>query len=214
LFYFHHYWRYNKENGDIRKKNVFDGNFYSSLCFSHPMKWKAIFLVLLFAMCIGQEEAPEEEQVTEGPLPTEEPPIPDNLIQGMVATYFEALNNRNMDTLQSLTHPFYGRDVPSLLTFVSQNNLVFVVKFVSRLMETHEYREIMSNLSDEEFAQQVGERGLSYEIQLTVTKGDKTYEEFIVFVYVGETADGWKVLDPSLLQILIETELEIMELED
>lgn len=72
----------------------------------------------------------------------------------------------------------------------------------------------MSNLSDEEFAQQVGERGLSYEIQLTVTKGDKTYEEFIVFVYVGETADGWKVLDPSLLQILIETELEIMELED
>ncbi len=178
------------------------------------MKWKAIFLVLLVAMCIGQEETPEEEQVTEEPLPTAEPPIPDNLIQGMVATYFEALNNRNMDTLQSLTHPFYSKDVPSLLTFVSQNNLVFVVNSVSRLMETQEYREIMSNLSDEEFAQQVGERGLSYEIQLTVTKGDKTYEEFIVFVYVGETADGWKVLDPSLLQILIETELEIMELED
>ncbi len=181
------------------------------------MRYKIIFLILLVTMCIGQEEAPKVAEVEEKPLPEEVEPepevVPHEVIQDMIVSYFGALNQRDLDTVQSLTHPYYASDAKSFLDYVSQNNITFKVDSISQIMDQSEFREMMKNLSDTEFFQQVGKRGLSYDVELTVTKAGKSYKAFFVFVYVGELEDGWKVLDPELLQILIETELEVMEAE-
>ena len=182
------------------------------------MRYKIIFLILLVTMCIGQEEAPPVEEVEEILLPEEEVEpepevIPHEVIQDMIVSYFGALNQRDLDTVQSLTHPYYASDAKSFFDYVSQNNITFKVESISQIMDQSEFREMMGNLSDIEFIQQVGKRGLSYDVELTVTKAGKSYKGFFVFVYVGELEDGWKVIDPELLHILIETELEVKEAE-
>jgi hypothetical protein len=177
------------------------------------MRHSIIFIILLMALCIGQEKVPEE-QVQEELLPEETPSIPDDLIKNMILSYFEALNQRNLNTLKSLTHPYYAADVQPFLEYVSENSMTFGVVTVSFLMDEDEFREMTKNLSDAEFSEQIGKRGLSYEVEMSVTTHDATYEEFFLFVYVGETDSGWKVIDPYLLQLLIESELEVLQLEE
>jgi hypothetical protein len=184
------------------------------------MRYGVILVVLLVIMCIGQEEAPElAQEPNEGQLSgeppeeelSEEEPIPDDLIRSMIVMYFEALNQRNLATLESLTHPFYAEDVQPLLEYIDLNDLSFEIVAVSFVVDEEDFRELTQNLSDEEFAQQVGRRGLSYELELIVTQGDKIYEEFFLFMEVGETDEGWKVLDPYLLQLVIEAGLEVIQ---
>lgn len=174
-------------------------------------------VILLVTMCIGQEEMAEEVEVYEESPPETEPPreevepIPEDLIQDVVEAYFEALNQRDLTTLKSLTHPFYGEYVEPFLEFVSEKDITFEIVSISQLADPDEFEVLMKNLSDEQFAQQVGKRGLSYEIELRVIKAGESYEGFIVFVYVGEVEEGWKVLDPETLQLVIEAELEVIE---
>jgi hypothetical protein len=184
------------------------------------MRYGVILVVLLVIMCIGQEEAPElvqepnEDQLSGEPSEeelSEEEPIPDDLIQSMIVAYFEALNQRNLATLESLTHPFYADDVQSLSEYIDQNDLSFEIVSVSFVIDEEDFREMTRNLSDEEFAHQVGKRGLSYELELIVTQKDRSYEEFFLFLEFGETDEGWKVLDPYLLQLVIEAGLEVMQ---
>lgn len=181
------------------------------------MRYRAVFVILLVTMCIGQEPQQEVAEEVESPayeeLPEEEPPPPDELIQGLIQAYFDALNQRSTDQVTALTHPYYASDVSVLMDFVTQNNISFTVTSFSSLMDEEEFREMMKSLSDAEFAQQVGKRGFSYEVVLTVTKGDAVYEEFVIFMEVGETEEGWKVLDPYTLQAIIEAELEVKESE-
>ena len=173
------------------------------------MRYGVIFVVFLMALCVGQEEVPE--QLPEQTQPPEKPVIPDELIQDIIKDYFEALNLRDLDTLKSLTHPYYLDDVQPFVEYVKENNITFAITSVSLLMDQDEFREMTKNMSDEEFAQQVGKRGISYEIELSITQKDETYEEFFLFVELGETDDGWKILDPYLLQLLIESELEVFQ---
>lgn len=173
------------------------------------MRYSVIFIVLLMTLCIGQKEVPD--QVPEETQLPEKPPIPDELIQDIVRAYFEALNQRDLDTLKSLTHPYYIEDVQPFIEYVKEENITFAIVSVSLLMDQDEFREMTKNMSDEEFAQQVGKRGISYEIELSITQKGETYEEFFLFVELGETDDGWKVLDPYLLQLLIESELEVFQ---
>ena len=180
------------------------------------MRYRIIVLILLVTMCIGQKEVPEETEVYEEtlPPPTEEPPpVPENLIQDLIEAYFEALNKKDLNALNSLTHPFYSDYVKPFLEFVRKNDLTFEIVSVSQLADPDEFRELMKNLSEEQFAQQVGKRGLSYEVELRVIKAGKTYEGFFVFVYVGEVDGTWNVLDPETLHLVIEAELEIIESE-
>lgn len=173
------------------------------------MRYSVILIVLLMTLCIGQKEVPD--QVPEETQPPEKTPIPDELIQDIVRAYFEALNQRDLGTLKSLTHLYYIEDVQPFLEYVKEENITFAIVSVSLLMDQDEFREMTKNMSDEEFAQQVGKRGISYEIELNITQKDETYEEFFLFVELGETDDGWKVLDPYLLQLLIESELEVFQ---
>ncbi len=191
-------------------------NLYSLCIISPSMRYRILVVILLVTMCIGQEEAPEEIEVHEEtpPPPTEgPPPIPENLIQDVIEAYFDALNERDLNTLNSLTHPFYSDYVKPFLDFVSQNDLTFEIVSVSQLADPDEFRELMKNLSEEQFAQQVGKRGLSYEVELRVIKGGKTYEGFVIFVYIGEVDETWNVLDPETLHLVIEAELEVIESE-
>ncbi len=182
----------------------------------YPLKCmkKYILVILLVALCINQaepEEVQKEIEEEEQSPPPEDRQLLDSTNKTAIEAYFSALNQRDFNSLQSLTHPYYAQDVQPLLDFVIQNDLSFTVNSVDPLMDEEGFRGEMSYLSDEEFSNQVGKRGLSYEVVLTVTKGDVSYEDFIVFVYIGETEEGWKVLDPYMLQLLIEAELEVKE---
>lgn len=180
------------------------------------MKYKAILIVLLVAMCIGQKEPVSEEiEEVEEPPPETLPPVPDDEIKDMVHAYFDALNQNDLTTLEELTHPFYVKDAQPFLEYISENNITFELTSISLLMKEEEFRsEMTKNLSDEEFAQQVGIRGVSYELELTLRKQGKSYPGCILFVEVGETEDGWKILDPSILQLVIESYLEVIESEE
>jgi hypothetical protein len=171
-------------------------------------------VVLLIAMCIGQEEPSEEiEDITETTIPpSTPPPVPDSLIKDIIQNYFDALNQRNLYTLEELTHPYYVADASLLLEFVLKNNISFEIVSKSILMEEEEYEsEMLKTMSEEEFAQKVGKRGLSYDLELVIVKLGKSYPECFLFIEVGETEDGWKVLDPSMLQLVLESYLEVIE---
>ncbi len=192
------------------------GKVYSLPYVSLGMKLRLILLALLVALCIGQEKPVEkvQEQTQEVTAePEEDQQLTDSAVQTLVESYFAALNQRDLSTLTSLTHPYYVEELLPFLEFVSQNDISFTIKSVSRLMDENEFRELEKGLSDEEFTQQIGKRGLSYEVVLAVTKGGTTYEDFTIFVEVGETEQGWKVLRPYVLQVLIETELEVRDSE-
>jgi len=174
----------------------------------------AVFVILLMAMCMGQKEVSEQQEVEEeSPPPDTKPPIPDDVIKELIYAYFDALNQRNLSTLTELTHPLYVLDVQPFLEYVSENNISFELVSISLLMEEEEYREMMKNLSDAEFAQKVGKRGVSYELVLIMTKQDKSYSDCPLFIELGETDDGWKVLDPAILHMVIESYLEVVESE-
>ncbi|MBU7030132.1 MAG: hypothetical protein HXS48_24580 [Theionarchaea archaeon] len=180
------------------------------------MKYKAIFIVLLMAMCIGQKGPEEEVEEVEKTLPPDVlPPVPDDAIRDMIRTYFNALNQNDLTTLEGLTHPFYVKDVQPFLEYIGGNNISLELTSISLLMKEEEFRtEMTKNLSDEEFAQLVGIRGVSYELELTMTKQGISFPGCVLFVEVGETEDGWKVLDPSILHLVIESYLEVMESEE
>ncbi|MGD2250679.1 MAG: hypothetical protein PVF58_19965 [Candidatus Methanofastidiosia archaeon] len=178
------------------------------------MRYGIILVVLLFALCLNQAEDAETPLETPA-LPSEgSQTIPHSVIKDTIRDYLSALNNRDVGELKSLTHPYYESDIPLLLDYVKEEKITFTVVSISFLMDADGFREMTTNLSDEDFAEQVGKRGLSYELILKVTKGEKTYEDFVIFVEVGETETGWKIVDPELLQLLIESELEVLELEE
>lgn len=184
------------------------------------MKLKLVLLILLVTLCIGQEKPAEkvQEQVQEEtPEVTVEPEEDQQLIDSSVRTllesYFDALNQRDLTVMTSLTHPYYTEEILPFLEFVRENDISFTIKSFSLLMDENEFRESEKGFSDEKFAQQVGKRGLSYEVVLTVAKGGTIYDDFIIFVEVGETEQEWKVLEPYILQVLIETELEVRDSE-
>ena len=175
------------------------------------MKYKVVFVVLLLTMCIGQDKQPESEEEL---LPETLPPIPDGEIKELIQTYFDALNKGDISTLQKLIHPFYAGDIPPFLDYIRRNDISFELNSTSILMKEKEFRETMKSLSDVEFAQQVGRRGVSYEVELTITKEGNAYPYCFLFVEMGDTEDGWKVLDPSMFQLVVEEYLEIMESEE
>lgn len=180
------------------------------------MRYGVIFVVLLFALCVNQVEVPPERTPAETHAvpPEGSQPIPDSTIKNMIRDYFSALNNRDLEKLESLTHPYYKTAIPLLLEYVKNEEITFTVVSVSFLMDADGFREMTANLSDEEFTEQVGKRGISYEVELEVSKKEETYQDFIVFVEIGETDNGWKLVDPELLQLLIESEIEVRELEE
>jgi hypothetical protein len=178
------------------------------------MRYGVILVVLLFALCLNQGEDAGTPSETPSLPPESSQPIPHSIIQDMIRDYFSALNNRDLGELKSLTHPYYESDIPLLLDYVKDEKITFTVVSISFLMDADGFREMTANLSDEDFTEQVGKRGLSYELILKVTKGEKTYEDFVIFVEVGETETGWKIIDPELLQLLIESEIEVMEAEE
>lgn len=159
------------------------------------MRYAVIFLVLLTAACMGQEsEQPQEVQ-----------PAPEEIID----SYFEGLNQRNLSELEDLTHSYFAEDAELLLDYVKNQNLTFEIVEISLLMKEEEFREMTKGLSDADFAEQIGKRGRSYEVIVTIITPDASYEEIFLFVELGETDDGWKVIEPSVLQLLIETSLEV-----
>ncbi|MBU7017937.1 MAG: hypothetical protein HXS44_10540 [Theionarchaea archaeon] len=178
------------------------------------MRYRVILVVLLIAMCIGQEEPSEEsgEGVETSLPPSTPPPIPDGLIKSIIQSYFDALNQRDLDTLEELTHPYYVADAAVLMDFVLKNNISFKSISPSILMEDEEYRsEMLGTMSELEFAEKVGKRGLSYDIELIIVKLGKSYPDCYLFIEIGETEDGWKVLDPEMLQLVLESYLEVIE---
>ncbi|MBU7024580.1 MAG: hypothetical protein HXS40_10485 [Theionarchaea archaeon] len=163
------------------------------------MRYAVIFLVLLTAACMGQQsEQPQEKQLT-----------PEEII----SLYFDNLNQRDSAGLEDLTHPFFVKDTEELLDFVTNQKLTFEITETSPLMEEEEFREMTKGLSDEEFAEQVGKRGISYEVIVTITTPDTSYKDIYLFIELGETDEGWKVVEPSVLQLLIETSLEVAQTE-
>ncbi|MBU7042376.1 MAG: hypothetical protein HXS47_02200 [Theionarchaea archaeon] len=176
------------------------------------MKYTAIcIVVLLFSLCVSQEETVKESQdVSVTPLVTG-PPIPHEVLKDIITDYFQALNQRDMSTVTSLTHPYYIQDVGPFLDYVIDNNLLFDIVSISFLMDEEEFREMTEILSDEEFQEQVGSRGVSYEVELHVTMDAEVYEGFYLFIELGETESGWYILDPALLQLVIEGTLEVYQ---
>lgn len=171
-------------------------------------------MVLLIAMCIGQEEPSKEVEdiVKPSAPPSTPPPIPDGLIKDIIQHYFDALNQRDLKTLEELTHPYYVADASVLLEFVQKNNISFESISKSILMKEEEYKnEMLATMSEEEFAKKVGKRGLSYGLELVIVKLGKSYPDCYLFIEVGETEDGWKVLDPLMLQLVLESYLEVIE---
>ena len=171
-------------------------------------------MVLLIAMCIGQEKPPdeiEEANETSAP-PSTPPPIPDSLIKDIIQNYFDALNQRDLITLEELTHPFYVADAAVLMDFVWKNNISFESISLSILMGEEDYKsEMLGSMSELEFAEKVGKRGLSYELELVIVKLGKSYPDCFLFIEVGETEGGWKILDPLMLQLVLESYLEVIE---
>lgn len=181
------------------------------------MRYRVILMVLLVAMCIGQEKQSEEIEEADEPLiPTSTPPpIPDSLIKDIIQNYFDAMNQRDLNTLEDLTHPFYVADAAVLMDFVRKNNISFESLSLSILMDEEEYRnEMLGTMSELEFAEKVGKRGLSYELELVIVKLGKSYPDCFLFIEVGETGDGWKILDPLMLQLVLESYLEVIESEE
>jgi hypothetical protein len=181
------------------------------------MKYVAICIVVfVFSLCVSQPEPIEDKpEISVTPVVTAEPTVvPDDVLDELIRRYFNALNQRDLTTLQSLTHPFYSSDVNPFLDYVVEHNLSFDIVSLSFLMDEIEFREMTEVLSDEEFKEQVGLRGVSYEIELYVTKGTEVFEGFYLFVELGETEDGWKILDPGLLQLVIEGTLEVFQSEE
>jgi hypothetical protein len=163
------------------------------------MRYAAIFLVLLTAACMSQQpEQPQERQLT-----------PEEII----TLYFESLNQKDLVGLEDLTHPFFVKDAEELLDFVTNQKLTFEITETSPLMDEEEFREMTKGLSDEEFAEQIGKRGISYEVIVTITTPDTTYKDIYLFIELGETEGGWKVVEPNVLQLLIETSLEVAQTE-
>ena len=179
------------------------------------MRYGVIFVVVLLVMCIGQEESSELESGEEQ-IPAETlPPVPDDALKDMIHMYFEALNQRDATFLEKVTHPFYTAEVQPLLDYVSDNNISFEITSASMLMKENSFRrEMMKTMTEEEFAQQIGRRGVSYELELVIAKQDKSYPYCFLFIEVGETEDGWKVLNPSIFQMVLEEYLEILESEE
>ncbi len=178
------------------------------------MRYRVILVVLLIAMCIGQEKQSEEiEEVDETSIPpSTPPPIPDSLIKDIIQNYFDALNQRDLNTLEELTHPFYVSDAAALMDFVRKNSISFESISLSILMREEEYKsEMLGTMSELEFAEKVGKRGLSYELELVIVKLGKSYPDCFLFIEVGETEDGWKILDPLMLQLVLESYLEVIE---
>lgn len=139
-------------------------------------------------------------------------PVPDDQIKNMIMTYFEALNQRDFDTVMSLTHPSYALDVPSLLAYIRENSLSFDIISCSLFMDQDEFRKTIEHLYEEDVVQPVFKRGLSYNLQLGFAKADQLSHRFLFYMDVAETEDGWKVLDPLALQAAIGIELKIKEL--
>jgi hypothetical protein len=164
------------------------------------MRYAVIFLVLLTAACMGQQS----EQIQERQQPTPEE---------IISSYFGNLNQRDLAGLEDLTHPFFVNDVEELLDYVTNQKLAFEITETSPLMEEEEFREMTKGLSDEEFAKQIGKRGISYEIIVTITTPDTSYDDIYLFIELGETDEGWKVVEPNVLQLLIETSLEVAQTE-
>ncbi|MBU7013807.1 MAG: hypothetical protein HXS52_07150 [Theionarchaea archaeon] len=162
------------------------------------MRYAAIFLILLTAACIGQES--EQPQVMATP-------------EEIITSYVEGLNQRNLAEIEDLTHPYFVNDAEQLLDFVTNEKLRFEIAGISLVMEEEEFREMTKGLSDAEFAEQIGKRGRSYEVIVTVTTSDTSYEEILLFIELGETEEGWKVIEPNVLQLLIETSLEVAQAE-
>lgn len=181
----------------------------------------AVLLIALIALCIGQEKPPEEEPEEEPEVTVEEilpetlPPVPDDVLKGIIRAYFDALNQRDLNTLQELTHPYYAADAPLLMQFVSKNNISLELTSVSMLMKENSFkRDMLKTMTEEEFAQKVGVRGVSYELELILRKQDTSFPDCFLFIELGETEDGWKILDPAMFQIVLEEYLEILELEE
>ncbi|MGC1120611.1 MAG: hypothetical protein WBA22_05915 [Candidatus Methanofastidiosia archaeon] len=163
------------------------------------MRYAVVFLVLLTAACVGQQsEVPQETQLT-----------PEEIID----LYFESLNQRDLAQLEDLTHPYFVKDAEELLDFVTNQKLTFEITEASLLMEEEEFREMTKGLSDEDFAEQIGKIGISYEVIVTITTPDTSYQEIFLFIELGETEEGWKVIEPNVLQLLIETSLEVAQTE-
>ena len=138
-------------------------------------------------------------------------PVLDDQIKNMIMTYFEALDQKDFDTVMSLTHPSYALDVPSLLAYIRENSISFNIVSCSLFMDQDEFRKTIEHLYEEDVVQPVFERGLSYNVQLVFEK-DQHSHRFLFYMDVAETEDGWKVLDPLALQAAIGIELKIKEL--
>lgn len=181
------------------------------------MKYVALCaVVFLFSLCVSQEVVEEKKPVISvTPVITEEPAIiPDEALRDMISRYFIALNQRDLTTLESLTHPYYRNDVKPFLDYIIENGLTFEIVSLSFLMDEVEFRKMTEILSDEEFEEQVGFRGVSYEVELRVTSHNEIYEGFFLFIELGETETVWTVLDPALLQLVIEGTLEVFQSEE
>jgi len=191
--------------------------FFNEYLIFMIMKYVVLCIVVfLFSLCVSQEEVKEEEPVISvTPVVTEEPElIPDEALKGAITRYFTALNLRDLTTLESLTHPYYRDEVKPFLNYVIENGLTFEIVSLSFLMDEEEFRKMTEILSDEEFKEQVGTRGVSYEVELRVTANNEIYEGFYLFVELGETETGWTILDPALLQLVIEGTLEVFQSEE
>ena len=191
--------------------------FFNEYLIWMVMKYVVLCIVVfLFSLCVSQEGVEEEEPVISvTPVVTEEPVmIPDEALEGMITRYFAALNQQDLTTLESLTHPYYGDEVKPFLDYVIENGLTFEIISLSFLMDEVEFRKMTEILSDEEFKEQVGARGVSYEVELRVTANNEIYEGFYLFIELGETETGWTILDPALLQLVIEGTLEVFQSEE